>query len=94
MRARRFARVRTFLIHARHFCGLTADERAAGLLAALCNALDHLRRDGDVELAAAVVVKEVQRLRALHEQVVHRHSDEVDACKWGHIVKRRAIYRR
>ncbi len=45
--------VPTFLIHARHFCGLTADERAAGLLAALCNALNHLRRDGDVELACS-----------------------------------------
>lgn len=51
--------MRTFLVHARHFCGLAADERAAGLFAALGDALDDLRRDGDVELAAAVVVEEV-----------------------------------
>ena len=79
----RRACVRTFLVHARHFRSLATDERTAGLLAALGDALHYLRRDGHVELAATVVVEEVQWFRALHEQVVHRHRDEVDAYKWA-----------
>ncbi len=58
---------------------LAADQRAAGLLAAGGDALDHVGRDVDVELAAGEVVEEEQRLGALHEDVVDAHRDEVDA---------------
>ena len=32
-----------------------------------------------VELSRRVVVEEEQRLGALHDEVVHRHGDEIDA---------------
>ena len=51
-------------VHARHLGGLAADQRAAGLLAALGDALDHVGGDVDVELAAREVVEEEQRLGA------------------------------
>ena len=67
------------VIDAGHLRGLAADQRAAGLLAAVGDARDdrgaHLR----VELAGGEVVEKEQRLRALHHEVVHRHRDEVDA---------------
>lgn len=75
--------MRTFLVHARHLRGLAADQRAIGLLAAARDALDDFRRHRHVELAACVVVEEVQRLGALHEKVIYGHRDEVDAWEWG-----------
>jgi hypothetical protein len=66
-------------VHARHFRGLAADQRAAGLLAAFGDAADHLRRHAPVELAAGEIVEEKQRLGALHENVVHAHRHQVDA---------------
>ena len=66
-------------VHARHLGGLAADQRAAGLVAALGDAGDDLARDGDVELAGRIVVEEEQRLGALHDQVVDAHRDEIDA---------------
>src|SRR3546814_2615442 len=51
----------TRLIHARHFRGLAAHQRAAGELAALCDALDDLGRDFRIELAGRVVIEEEQR---------------------------------
>jgi len=42
-----------FGVHPGHLGGLAADQRAAGELAAAGDALHHLRRRGDVELAAA-----------------------------------------
>ena len=43
------------------------------------HALDHVRGDVDVELAACEVVEKEQRLGALDEDVVDAHRDQVDA---------------
>ena len=51
-------------VHAGQLGGLAADERAAGLLAAVGDALDHRLADGDVELARGEVVEEEERLGA------------------------------
>ena len=58
---------------------LAADERAAGLAAALRDALDHVGALLGGELAGAEVVEEEQRLGAHDRDVVHAHGDEVDA---------------
>src|SRR6185295_7708949 len=52
-------------VHAGHLGGLAADQRAAGELAAARNALDDLRGDALLELAAGEVVEEEERLGAL-----------------------------
>ena len=59
--------------------GLAADQRAAGLLAAVGDAGDHPLGDADVELAGGEVVEEEQRLGAGHGHVVDAHRDQVDA---------------
>ncbi|MGF6655670.1 hypothetical protein OKW34_006260 [Paraburkholderia youngii] len=64
-------------IHARHFRGFAADQRAARQLAAVCNALHDGRRRADIELAAGEIVEEKQRLGALHEDVVDAHRDQI-----------------
>ena len=66
-------------VHAGHFGGLAADQRAAGLPAALGDAGDDRRALLGVELAGGEIVEEEQRLGALHDEVVDAHGDEVDA---------------
>ncbi len=66
-------------IHARHFGGLAADQRAASLAAALGDALHDRRTLVRVELAGGEVVEEEQRLGTLHHEIVDAHGDEVDA---------------
>ena len=44
------------------------------MLAACSDALHHLSSDCDFELAAAVVVEEIQRLGALHDQIIDGHG--------------------
>ena len=58
---------------------LAADERAAGLPAALGHAVDELLDVVGVELADGDVVEEEQRLGALAHEVVDAHGHEVDA---------------
>ena len=65
--------------HARVLCGLAADERAAGLHAALrntlydlCNLLRHV-------LAAGDVIEEKERFCAAAYDVVHAHGNAVNA---------------
>ena len=58
---------------------LAADQRAAGLAAALGHALDQLLDVVGVELADRDVVEEEQRLGALAHEVVDAHGHEVDA---------------
>ena len=58
---------------------LAADERAAGLPAALGHAVDELLDVVGVELADGDVVEEEERLGALAHEVVDAHGDEVDA---------------
>jgi len=59
--------------------GLAADQRAARELASGGDALDDFGGDRDVEPLADVVVEEEQRLRALDQDVVDAHRDEIDA---------------
>jgi hypothetical protein len=66
-------------IHARHFGGLAADQRAAGLAAALGDAGDHGGGDSIVEFAGGIIVEKEERLRALHDKIVDAHGDEIDA---------------
>jgi len=73
--------IRTCLVHPGHFCRLSSDEGAARLLTALRDALHHVCGDGDVELAAAVVIEEVQRLCALHDEIIDGHGHQIDACR-------------
>ena len=67
------------VIHAGHFGRLAADQRAAGLPAALGDAADDRRALVGIELAGGEIVEEEQRLGALHDDVVDAHGDEVDA---------------
>ena len=66
-------------IHARHFRGFAADQRATGLFAARGDPTDHLRRDIHIELAARKIIEKEERLGALHQHVVDAHGDEIDA---------------
>jgi hypothetical protein len=66
-------------VHARHFRRLAADERAAGLAAALGDAGDDVSGDADVELAGCKVIEEEQRLAPWRPRVVDAHGDEIDA---------------
>ena len=67
------------LVHARHLGRLAADQRAAGLPAAVGDAGDDRPRGLHVELAAGEIVEEEQRLGALDDEVVDAHGDEIDA---------------
>ena len=71
---------RTLHVHPRHLRRLAPDERTPRLLTPLRDALDDRRGELDVEPAARVVVEEVERLGALHEEVVDGHRNEVDSC--------------
>ena len=66
-------------VKARHFRRLAADQRRAGLPAALGDAGDDGARHREIELAGGEIIEEEQRLGALHDQVVDAHGDEVDA---------------
>ncbi len=66
-------------VKARHFGGLAADQRRAGLEAARRDALDDGARDRAVEPAGRVIIEEEQGLGALHDEIVDAHGDEVDA---------------
>jgi hypothetical protein len=72
-------------VHAGHFRGLAADQRAARELAAAGDAADHGRGGVHVQLAAGEVVEEEQRLGALHQHVVDAHGHQVDADRVVHV---------
>ena len=67
------------MVHARHFGGLSADQRAAGLAAANTNAGDNRRADLRFQPAAGKVVEEEKGLGALDHQIIDRHGHQVDA---------------
>ena len=66
-------------IHAGHFGGLAADQRAARLAAAGRDAADDRGTLIGIELAGREIVEEEQRLRALDDEVVDAHGNEIDA---------------
>ncbi len=65
-------------VEARHLRGLAPDQRAAGLGATRGDPPDDRFGDALVELAGGEIVEEQQRLRALDDDVVDAHRDEVD----------------
>ena len=65
------------VIHAGHLGGLSADQGAAGGLAAAGDPLDHAGALVDGQLAGGEIVQEEQRLGALADEVVHAHRDQV-----------------
>ena len=66
-------------IHAGHFGGFAADQRASGLFATLGDAGDDIGRDPIVELSGRIIIEEEQRLGPLNDQVVRAHGDQVDS---------------
>ncbi len=66
-------------IHARHLGGLTPDQRAARLAAALGDALDDPGGLVDRQFAGREIIEEHQRLGALAHEIVDAHGDEIDA---------------
>src|SRR5690606_34403331 len=64
-------------VHAGHFSRFAADQGASGQLAALGNAADNAGGGIDRQLAAGEVIKKIQRLGALHQNVVDAHGDQV-----------------
>ena len=66
-------------IHPRHLRRLAADQRAARDLAAFRNPRDHALGDPVLQLAGGEIVKEEQRLGALHDQIVDAHCDQINA---------------
>jgi hypothetical protein len=51
------------------------------LFTAFREALHHVCGDGDVELAAVVVIEEIQRLCTLHDEIIDRHGHQIDAYR-------------
>jgi len=65
-------------VHAGHFSGFAANQRAASLQTAFADA-GHNRRCGiHIEMAGGVVVEEKQRFGAANHDVVHAHSDQIN----------------
>jgi hypothetical protein len=67
------------IVEPRHLGGLSADQRAARLLATPRDAADDGRCHAKLKLAAGKVVEEEEGLGALHHNVVNVHRDEVDS---------------
>jgi len=68
-----------FGVKSRHFGGLAADQRAAGLPAAFGDAANDVLPDRRVDPTGRVVVEEEQRFGALDDEIVDAHRHQVDA---------------
>src|SRR5271166_1407770 len=66
-------------IQSGHLGRLAAHQRAAGFLAARCDAGDHRARLRDRQMTGREIVQEEQRLGALHHQIVDAHRHQIDA---------------
>ncbi len=66
-------------VHAGHLGRFAADQCATRLPASLGDRGNDLRRNLAVELPGREIVEEEERLRALHDQIVGAHGDEVDS---------------
>ena len=66
-------------VEARHLRRFAADQRAARLRAAFRYALDDRGRDILVESAGGKIVQKQERLRALNDDVVDAHRNQIDA---------------
>ena len=63
---------------------LAADERAAGLAAALADAPDDFGHGPGIQLAHGNVVEEEQRLGTGGQNIVHAHGHQIDAHRIVH----------
>ena len=72
--------VLTSIVHPWHFGGFAANEGTPCLFASISYTTDDSARHGNIKFAASVVIQEIQRFGALHNQVVYRHRHEIDAC--------------
>jgi hypothetical protein len=66
-------------VEPRHLRRLAADQRAACKSAAIGNTLDDVDAGLRRELAGGEIVEKKQRLRALYDDVVDTHRDQIDA---------------
>ena len=66
-------------VHVGHFGRFAAKQRASRLFAALCNAGDHLCGPVHIQPAGGEIIKEKERTRPLHKDVVGAHGHEIDA---------------
>ena len=66
-------------VQSRHFGGLAADQRAAGILATGGDSSHHFGGLFGIELATGEIIEKQQRLRPLHHEVIDVHGDEIDA---------------
>src|SRR5260370_24742767 len=64
-------------VHARHFRGFATDQSTSALMTGVRNAFDHGSGVFDCEGPGGIVIKEEKRLRALNDDVVYAHRDEV-----------------
>lgn len=71
----------TFSVHSRHLCRFSANQSTFRLLAPFSNTLDNCSSYVDVKSATSIVIQEVQGLRALHQQIIHRHSYKINTNK-------------
>ena len=67
------------LVHAGHFCGLTADQRAPGLAAAFRDAADDRNALVGIEFAGSEIVEKKQGFCTLYNEIVDAHGHEIDA---------------
>src|ERR1700730_878546 len=66
-------------VDARHFGGLTTDQRRSRLDAAFGDTSDYRLRDVDSQLPCRVVVQKEEGLRSLDDNIVHAHGDQVNS---------------
>src|SRR5262249_8204787 len=65
-------------IEAGHFCGLAADQCAAGVAASSRDSLHDCCALLQIELAAPEIIRKDQWLGALHHEVLARHRNAID----------------
>ena len=73
----------TFLIHSWHLGRFPTDKCAARLYTALCDSADHGGGLVNVQMSTSKVVKEVKGFRPLHDKIVDRHRNQIDALHKG-----------
>ena len=66
------------IVKARHFRCFATDQRAASAAAAFGYAGDDLFHGGNLETSGSDVIEKEQWLRALDDEIVGAHGDEVD----------------
>jgi len=74
--------MQTSFVHSRHFSSLPSDQRTSCLPASFSDAFHNLRCRCNVKDTASIIVQKIQRLSALHEQIIYRHGYKINAYLW------------